>query len=172
MTFPSRAAVCVRVLLTALFLTVVGAAEVRGQYEGYAMLLDERVETDEAAEWLGDVDGDGIADGLARGPAQDDAPAVDEPAAAAGFQDKLNEIFGDVNGWVGAVFFWDVIFWDNSSENAVSLPLAVIWLVLGAIFFTLRMRFINVRGFAHAIAVTRGKYSNPRTRARSATSRR
>ena len=41
------------------------------------------------------------------------------------------------------------------------VPFAVLWLVLGAIFFTLRMGFINVRGFKHAIGVTRGLYDNP-----------
>jgi len=38
---------------------------------------------------------------------------------------------------------------------------AVLWLVIGAIFFTLRMGFINVRGFKHALGVTRGLYDNP-----------
>jgi AGCS family alanine or glycine:cation symporter len=38
---------------------------------------------------------------------------------------------------------------------------AVLWLVLGAIFFTLRMGFINIRGFKHALGVTRGLYDNP-----------
>jgi AGCS family alanine or glycine:cation symporter len=38
---------------------------------------------------------------------------------------------------------------------------AVLWLVLGAIFFTVRMGFINVRGFKHALGVTRGLYDNP-----------
>ncbi len=40
-------------------------------------------------------------------------------------------------------------------------PLIVVWLVLGAIFFTLYMRFINVRGFRHALDLVRGKYDNP-----------
>ena len=47
----------------------------------------------------------------------------------------------------------------TGSEPGVQF--AVLWLVLGAIFFTLRMRFINIRGFAHALQVTRGKYDNP-----------
>ena len=41
------------------------------------------------------------------------------------------------------------------------LPLMVLWLLCGALFMTLRMGFINVRGFKHAIRVTRGKYDNP-----------
>ena len=39
--------------------------------------------------------------------------------------------------------------------------LAVVWLVFGAVFFTIRMGFINLRGFGHAIAVTRGKFDAP-----------
>ncbi len=41
------------------------------------------------------------------------------------------------------------------------VPVVVLWLVLGAIYFTLRMGFVNLRGFRHAIDVTRGKYDNP-----------
>ena len=47
--------------------------------------------------------------------------------------------------------------------NAYSsgIAFAVLWLVLGAIFFTLRMGFINIRGFKHALGITRGIYDNP-----------
>lgn len=41
------------------------------------------------------------------------------------------------------------------------VPAIVLWLVLGAVFFTLRMGFINIRGFKHAIKVTAGHYDNP-----------
>lgn len=34
----------------------------------------------------------------------------------------------------------------------------VIWLVLGAIFFTFRTRFVNVRGFKHSLDLVRGKF--------------
>ena len=43
----------------------------------------------------------------------------------------------------------------------VSLPFVVIWLLLGALYLTLRMLFINIRGFFHAIALTMGKYDDP-----------
>ncbi|MEO0650051.1 MAG: alanine/glycine:cation symporter family protein [Planctomycetota bacterium] len=42
-----------------------------------------------------------------------------------------------------------------------TLPFAVVWLVIGATFFTLRMGFINLRGFKHAIDVVRGKFTDP-----------
>lgn len=41
------------------------------------------------------------------------------------------------------------------------LPLIVLWLVFGALFFTIRMRFVNLRLFKHAIAVVQGKYTDP-----------
>jgi len=40
------------------------------------------------------------------------------------------------------------------------VPLVVAWLVVGAIFFTVRMGFINFRGFKHAVDVVRGKFDS------------
>lgn len=45
-------------------------------------------------------------------------------------------------------------------NTEVTLPFIVVWFVLGAIFFTLRFSFINLRAFGHAIAVTRGAYDS------------
>ena len=42
-----------------------------------------------------------------------------------------------------------------------NVPFIVIWLLVGAVFFTVYMGFINVRGFWHAIRLTRGDYDNP-----------
>lgn len=42
-----------------------------------------------------------------------------------------------------------------------SIPFVVIWLVIGALFFTIRLGFINVTGFGHAIKLVTGKYDNP-----------
>ncbi len=41
------------------------------------------------------------------------------------------------------------------------VPFVLIWLILGAIIFTIYMGFVNFRGFGHAIAVVRGKYDDP-----------
>jgi len=43
----------------------------------------------------------------------------------------------------------------------VEIPLVVAWLVFGAIFFTLRMAFVNIRMFGHALLVTGGVYDDP-----------
>ena len=47
------------------------------------------------------------------------------------------------------------------TANTSGIPIIALWLLLGALFFTLRMGFINLRGFRHAIDVVRGIYDNP-----------
>jgi alanine or glycine:cation symporter, AGCS family len=54
-----------------------------------------------------------------------------------------------------ALIFFDVAFWSDS----VDLPLVVVWLVFGALFFTLRFQFVNFRAFRHAIDCVRGRYA-------------
>jgi AGCS family alanine or glycine:cation symporter len=44
--------------------------------------------------------------------------------------------------------------------NGVDVPLVVVWLVTGAIFFTFYFKFINFHGFKHAIDLVRGKYDH------------
>ncbi len=41
-----------------------------------------------------------------------------------------------------------------------SVPFVVAWLILGATFLTLRMGFINLRAFVHAVRVTKGDYDD------------
>ncbi|MEM9509678.1 MAG: alanine/glycine:cation symporter family protein [Cyanobacteria bacterium J06638_38] len=52
-----------------------------------------------------------------------------------------------------------VIYFKIGGENGI--PFIVLWLIAGATFFTLRMKFINLRGFKHAIEVVQGKYDDP-----------
>jgi AGCS family alanine or glycine:cation symporter len=89
------------------------------------------------------------------------ALAIALPAHAqdTGIVDSLEAAFGTyVVGPLATVMFWDIVFWDNASPENVKFPIVVAWLVFGAIFFTLRMQFINLRGFVHAIRVTKGDY--------------
>lgn len=45
--------------------------------------------------------------------------------------------------------------------QGVSVPVTVLWLMCGAIVFTLYLGFINIRGFGHAVKVIRGHYAKP-----------
>lgn len=51
---------------------------------------------------------------------------------------------------LASLMFWEIPF--------VGFPLIVAWLLFGALYFTIRMRFVNVRLFKHAINLVRGKY--------------
>lgn len=49
----------------------------------------------------------------------------------------------------------------NGTIQKKNIPFIVVWLVVGALFFTIRMGFINVRGFRHSLALAQGKYDDP-----------
>jgi len=55
----------------------------------------------------------------------------------------------------------EVITHPNGDPVTKGIPFIVIWLVLGATFFTFRMGFINIRGFKHSIDLAKGKYDDP-----------
>ncbi|MGB1312588.1 MAG: amino acid carrier protein [Bizionia paragorgiae] len=50
----------------------------------------------------------------------------------------------------------------NGDVKTNTIPFIVIWLILGSIFFTLRLKFINIRGFRHSLDLARGKYDDPK----------
>jgi len=81
--------------------------------------------------------------------------------APDGFVAQLNAAFNNILvGPLASILFWDLVFWDNGTQGEITLPVVVVWLVLGAIFFTLRFQFINFRAFRHAIDCVRGRYSH------------
>ena len=76
------------------------------------------------------------------------AVVSDNPADA---QESANSGFGIVVGYLATVLFFDV----------GGIPIVVMVLVLGALFFTFRFTFINLRGVGHAVAIVSGKYDDP-----------
>jgi len=82
------------------------------------------------------------------------APAPVEPVVEeAGFEATVDRLFGTyLVGPIATVFFWTI--------PIINMPLVVFWLLLGATFFTLRMGFVNVRMFRHAIDLVAGKYDD------------
>ncbi|HEC29664.1 MAG TPA: alanine:cation symporter family protein [Gammaproteobacteria bacterium] len=67
----------------------------------------------------------------------------------------LNDLFGTINGYLATVFFYDVY------PGEPDMPFIVAWLVVGAIFLTVRMGFVNLKMFRHAYLILRGKYQVP-----------
>jgi AGCS family alanine or glycine:cation symporter len=90
--------------------------------------------------------------------------ANDVEPGSSSFFSAVESAFAE---WIVApindVIFFDLAFWDNSpaAGDAIQLPIVVAWLVLGALFFTFRFQFVNIRGFRHGIDCVRGKYSTP-----------
>ncbi len=68
----------------------------------------------------------------------------------------VDQVFAALNFYLGQLIFFDLAFFSQEIE----IPLTVLWLVLGATFFTFKFKFVNFRLFKHAIDITRGKFSN------------
>jgi AGCS family alanine or glycine:cation symporter len=83
-------------------------------------------------------------------------------ADAGGWMSRTDEMFGSVVAVIEKVIFFDfgTSKWLMVSEEGegVSIPFVVLWLFCGAAYLTVRMGFINVRGFYHAIRLTQGAY--------------
>ncbi len=86
-------------------------------------------------------------------PAASEVAPPSEPEAS--WMDRIDGIFGLFVAAIAKVIFFNVY---QSADGAVSIPFVVLWLFGGAFFLTLKMGFINIRGFAHAIRLTRGDY--------------
>jgi len=54
----------------------------------------------------------------------------------------------------------EIVFYPVNIVGVDILPI-VVWLIVAAVFFTVYLGFLNVRGFAHAINLVRGRYSKP-----------
>ncbi len=67
----------------------------------------------------------------------------------------INEKIAPITDQVEKIIFWQIPFTDE-----VKVPFVLIWLVFGAIFFTIYTRFVNVRKFMLAINIVRGKYTD------------
>ncbi|PSO49220.1 MAG: alanine glycine permease [Cyanobacteria bacterium SW_9_44_58] len=63
---------------------------------------------------------------------------------------QLNQAFADFVEILKTIFFFPIF----------GFPIIVLWLIIGGVYFTLRMGFINLRGFTHALAVLTGKYQS------------
>ncbi len=68
----------------------------------------------------------------------------------------INENFQPVTDFLGKVVFFTVPI-----GGGFEVPFVLIWLIVGALFFTIFMNFVNIRAFKHALDVVRGKFDDP-----------
>ena len=79
---------------------------------------------------------------------------AEEAVKDSTFGHSIDDFIGTyIVGPLATVFFMEV--------PVLEMPLVVAWLVFGAVFFTLRMAFVNFRMFSHAVALVRGKFDKP-----------
>lgn len=109
--------------------------------------------------------------------------AADTTAAAEmTIDEKINSYFDPITNVVSSIIFFPiptgrdidapVVNADGSlektedgalvfSKTEEKIPFVLIWLIVGALFFTFFFKFINFTGFRHALDVVRGKFDNP-----------
>ena len=104
---------------------------------------------------------------------------VVEKDSVVTISERIDRAFTPVVDFLSGILFWDPfsaigiydprvyddegrVVTDEDGEPVLApLKLIVVWLIVGALLFTVMMRFINIRGFRHAIGLIRGKYDKP-----------
>ena len=81
-----------------------------------------------------------------------EAAAEAEPT----IDERINSIFAPITNFVESIVFFTIPI-----GGGMEIPFVLIWLVVGALFFTVYMGFVNIRAFGHAIDVVRGKFDDP-----------
>jgi AGCS family alanine or glycine:cation symporter len=92
------------------------------------------------------------------------------------FPEILSSSFAPIVGFMDKYFFFDpfhslglydnrvkdesgkILLNPNGTQKTIKVPFMVIWLILGAVFFTIRFGFINIRGLRHSVDLVKGKY--------------
>ena len=64
---------------------------------------------------------------------------------------KINDAVTPISNAVNDVIFYSVDLF------GVSVPLVVVWLIAAAIIITFSLRFVNLTGFGHALALVSGR---------------
>ena len=77
-----------------------------------------------------------------------------EEATTPSLSESIDARFGFIVENMAKVLFWVPV-------QAVPIPLIVLILCCGSLFFTIYHKWLNIRGFKHAIDITRGRYDNP-----------
>ena len=113
-------------------------------------------------------------------------PVAAQPAEAAGaavrpanLSEQINAVFKPVVEQMKRVLFWDpfaaVGIYDpvlrdaagrplldhNGKQRQAPIPFVVVWLVVAAVFFSVRMHLVNFRGFALAVRLILGRFNDP-----------
>lgn len=73
----------------------------------------------------------------------------------------MNEIIHSITSFLGNILFFDIFF---GQLEGTSVPFLVVWLFVGAVFFTIKMNFVNLRFLRHSLQILSGKYADSHNR--------
>ena len=76
-------------------------------------------------------------------------------ASAISIDETVETWVGPIAKTLSSLVFFEVNFFGQAA------PIIVLWLVAAALFFTVYMGFVNIRGFACAVRIARGDYKDP-----------
>ncbi|MGB3585086.1 MAG: alanine/glycine:cation symporter family protein [Tunicatimonas sp.] len=68
--------------------------------------------------------------------------------------ETIDSIFTPISNFATSIIFYPLL-----TIQGVEVPFILLWLIIGAVFFTFYLNFINIRGFKTAIDIVKGKYT-------------
>jgi len=80
-------------------------------------------------------------------------PGLAAAQEATGLDERINQIFADYTGWYVSFIF--------APLPGTNFSWIALWLVVGALVFTVYFGAIQLKGFWHSIQLVRGDYSDP-----------
>ena len=69
----------------------------------------------------------------------------------ASIDESINQAFEPIASAINQLVFYSIPIGESE------LPLIVVWLIAGALYFTFYLKLINIRGFRHAVRIVMGK---------------
>ena len=67
----------------------------------------------------------------------------------------MNDLFVSINTIAENILMFDIFF---GAIEGISFPFVVAWLIMGGIYLTFKMGFVNLRMFKHSFSIVRGRY--------------
>ena len=107
-----------------------------------------------------------------------DSLKIQHSVIASAINEKLSAVMTPLVNAMSTFIFWDpfeamgmhdgfikdengvVAKHKNGDPIKKNIPFVVVWLIVGAIFFTIRTKFINIRGLKYSVGLLRGKYAD------------
>jgi AGCS family alanine or glycine:cation symporter len=75
----------------------------------------------------------------------------------------MNELFQSITGFLESILFFDILF---GSMEGTTIPFLVAWLIIGGVYLTIKMNFVNLKMLGHSINIIRGRYQTKEDKGR------